>query len=375
MTIKKPDYDNLRNQEDFVWYVNSSVYALAKIADISLYELNSDYKAGIKMYQEDSINSYLENFNFNEKMRRPVISTPPVSYGHLNGIGVDLVFPLGNGEVNYEKVDRPIDEWIKMLEEPRDFKVSGMAPYFIDYMEKLKEAYPGKQVRFSYGYEGPITEAYTMLDSNFFYALYDEPEKLKIMLDRIARSVIRFKRFYSQMNNSDYLYAYGMCDDIAAMVAPDMWDEFVIPFMDIIYSDTGNYKRNLHCEDMTYKHLKNLETLGITWYDPSISPKLTPPLITNNCRIPYIFRLGSIYHSIITPQLAKDFVYASIRDGASGVFTEADHLDSHSIAVVNAFIEACENTQSLFDQGATREDIGKQISPEGKAYYWDKWLK
>ena len=120
--------------------------------------------------------------------------------------------------------------------------------------------------------------------------------------------------------------------------------------MDIIYSDVGSDKRSLHSEGMDYKHLKHLETLGITWFDPSVSPKLNPSIVTKHCKVPFIWRMCGIYHRLLDKSLAKDFVYASVRDGASGLFTEAAYLDSYSVDVVLGFIEACETVQDLFKE-------------------------
>lgn len=373
--MNKVHYENMRENTKFVWYVNSSLYALAKLADIHLHELFTDYKAAIKMYDPKNIDAYLETYHYNPHIKRPGIATPPVSYGHLNGVGVPLVFPAGDGEVNYERTDYSLDQWIENLSRERDFSKEGMAPYFLEYREKLMEAFPGKHVGFNYGYEGPLTEAYTMLDLNLYYSLYDEPEKLKTMLEKIAYSVIRFKRFYFQVNGIDYQYASSMCDDCATLVPPELWEEFVIPFMDILYSDVGSAKRNLHSEGMIYKHLKHLETLGITRFDPSVSPKLNPLVITQNCKVPFIWRMCGIYHRLLDKSLAKDFVYAAVRDGASGVFSEAAYLDTHSVDVVIGFIEACETVQKMFEEGATREDIGKLVSKRGNDIFWDKWQK
>jgi hypothetical protein len=34
---------NVKEKEKFLWYVNSSVSTLAKLAEVSLYEFNTDY--------------------------------------------------------------------------------------------------------------------------------------------------------------------------------------------------------------------------------------------------------------------------------------------------------------------------------------------
>jgi hypothetical protein len=366
---------NVKEKEKFLWYVNSSVSTLAKLAEVSLYEFNTDYKAAVKMYDPKNVNAYLEIFGNNPRIRRPGISTPPVSYGHLNGVGVPLVFPEGDGEVNYERSAFSINEWIEILSRERDFSKEGKIPFFLEYREKLMEAFPGKNVGFGMTYEGPVTEAYTMLDLDLYYSLYDEPEKLKIMLEKIAYSVIRYKKFYAKVIGIEYKNLTGICDDCAALVPPDMWEDFVIPYLEILYSDVEPGRRSLHCEDMTEKHLKHLDTLGITMYDPSVSPKLNPRIISHGCSVPFMWRMCSIYHRLLDKTLAKDFVYAAVRDGARGVFSEAVHIDKNSVEVVLSFIEACETVERMFEEGATREDIGNLMSDRGKDIFWEKWRK
>jgi hypothetical protein len=158
-------------------------------------------------------------------------------------------------------------------------------------------------------------------------------------------------------------------------VPPDMWEDFVIPYLEILYSDVEPGRRSLHCEDMTEKHLKHLDTLGITMYDPSVSPKLNPRIISHGCSVPFMWRMCSIYHRLLDKTLAKDFVYAAVRDGARGVFSEAVHIDKNSVEVVLSFIEACETVERMFEEGATREDIGNLMSDRGKDIFWEKWRK
>lgn len=373
--MKQIDYTLMRENTKFVWYVNMSLYTLAEIAGVTLHDLFTDHKAGIKLYGEDNYRKYFDVYDGCEKIRRITPATPPVSYGHLNGLGVPLVFPDGNGEVNYERSGYSLDEWIRILDKPRDYKNEGMAPFYIDYLAKMKEAFPGKQIGFGYGYEGALTTAYTMLDMQLYYDLYDDPEKLKTLLTKVSKSVTDFKKFQCEVLGADYRNTSYMCDDCAALVPPDMWEEFVVPFMDMIYSDVKADRRSLHCEGLTFKHLRHLETLGITWYDPSVSPKLDPVLVTDNCRVPYIWRMCEIYHRLMDRALAKDFVYAAVRDGASGVFTTAASLESQSVDIIKGFIEACETVDKMFGEGYKREDVGKLVSQRGNDVFWEKWRR
>jgi hypothetical protein len=152
-----------------------------------------------------------------------------------------------------------------------------------------------------------------------------------------------------------------------------MWEDFVIPYMDIFYSDVNADRRSLHSEGMVYKHLKNLETLGITRFDPSVSPQLDPVIIYNNCQVPFLWRMCSIYHDLLDRELAMDFVFASVRDGASGVFSCITELKEHNKNVVEGFIQACEIVEDMLKKGAGRADVGAMMSSRGKDIFWEKW--
>ncbi len=369
----KPDYTTLREKTPFTWHVNMSYYVMAELAGVTLHDLFTNYKASVKLYSKENFDKFNKFFPMHEKIKKLTPSTPPISYGHINMLGVDLAFPDGNGEVNYARSDKSLDEWISILDRPVDFSVTGMVPFYLEYRENMKKAMNIDNVNFGMAYQGPITTAYTLLDLQLYYDIYDEPEKLKVLLGKLIRSIIQFKKFYCQVNNVDYKYTPYLSDDCAALIPADMWEEFVIPYMDIFYSDVNADRRSLHSEGMVYKHLKNLETLGITRFDPSVSPQLDPVIIYNNCQVPFLWRMCSIYHDLLDRELAMDFVFASVRDGASGVFSCITELKEHNKNVVEGFIQACEIVEDMLKKGAGRADVGAMMSSRGKDIFWEKW--
>ncbi|MCK5758574.1 MAG: hypothetical protein KAH14_05730, partial [Clostridiales bacterium] len=71
----------------------------------------------------------------------------------------------------------------------------------------------------------------------------------------------------------------------------------------------------------------------------------------------------------------RDWVYKAVEDGANKVNTYVTRLmlDDVTILKVKAFHEAATNAKSMFDAGATREEIGKLVTSEGRKKFWDKW--
>ena len=131
----------------------------------------------------------------------------------------------------------------------------------------------------------------------------------------------------------------------------------------------------MHTEDHTYKTMKFLEDAKITYFDPSISHKLNPILIRDNCRIPFGWRMGSFHFRDLSVTDVKDWVYKAVEDGANKVFTHITKLmhDDATVLKVKAFHEAAVNAKTMFDAGATRDEIGKLVTADGRTKFWDKW--
>ena len=372
----KFDYSTAREDAGFNWYIGSSAYACMELAGISLSEYNRNPLAGIKVHKEKYFNQLTEMFG--DYLNPIGLATPAVSYGHINFLGVDLVFPDGEGEVNYVHEKRSLDDLIIILKDNMEFNdMTSYGQFFLDYREQLKKAYPGKRVSWSMGYEGPLTTAYELRDMDIFYDLYDNPAKTHEFLKLLTLNTIEYIKFHHRINGiPEFNENEGaMCDDIASLIPPDKFEEFVLPYWELYYTGTSKGRRHMHTEDHTYKTMPYLEKAGITYFDPSISHKLNPQLIRDNCRVPFGWRMGSFHFASLSPQEISDWVYKAVEDGVSKVFTHVTKLmlDQSHIKKVKAFHEAAVNAKKMFDTGASREDIGKLVTAEGRKKFWDKW--
>ncbi len=372
----KVNYETAREEAGFTWNVKVYIYSLMGLADIKLNEYNENPSAGIEIFKDKYFNQIKEIFG--DYVIRPQTMTPPVSYGNINYLGVPLVFPKSEGEVNYEHQHKTIDEWIEILKNKTEFKeMTKEGQIFLEYKEKLQEAYPDRNIYWNMSYEGPITSAYELLDTEFFYGLFDEPEKIKEFLGLLTNSIVEYTKFHHRVNGIPEFNeeGHGICDDIASMISPEMFEEIVLPYWDMYFRGVTFGKRHIHTEDHSYKTMRFLEKININSFDPSISPKLNPQLIRDNSRVPFYWRLGSFHYAELSIQDVKDWVYKAVEDGASNVFTGITHimLDSDTVAKVKAFQEAAANAKSMFDAGAGREEIGELVSTEGRKKFWDKW--
>lgn len=306
----------------------------------------------------------------------PGVTTPHISYGHVNGLGSKLTFPEG-GEVAHEHIYSSLQEGVEALKKTVDFVTAGMAPFYLEYRQKLQKAFPDESVGFGYGLEGPITTAYELRGDGFFYDVMDEPDLVKEFLGLVTDSIIEFHRFGCRVSDSPKINPNGafMCDDISSMVPPRLFPGIVLPCWDRYYRGETTGKRSAHVEDLRPKQLKYLEDIGLVHYDPSISPKLNPKIISEKCRVPFTWRLGSFHYPSLSCEETADFVFQAAADGASGVCTVIEGImcNEETVKKVKAFIKATREAEQMLNKGATREQIGRRVSEAGKKKFWDHW--
>lgn len=372
---RQPDYDTARDEAGFAWYVAGTQGALRELTGIAIREFNLDPKACIEAYRRGR--PMLREM-FGDDVRPVGPSTPAISYGHANGLGSELIFPEG-GEVAHTHPYESLEQGIRALREPVDFASADMAPFYLDFRRQMQDTLPGETVGFGYGEEGPLTTAYEMRGEGFFTDLFDDPAGTKEFLGLLTDSILAFHAFRAEVTGLPVVNREGggLCDDIASMVPPHMFDEFVIPFWEQYYCGVTTGRRHAHVEDLRPSQLPFLETIGLSFYDPSISPQLNPRTIVEHCRVPFTWRVAAIHYPTMSTRDVADFVYQSVADGASSVHTHVAETmcNNDGVAKIHAFIDAVKETERLLAEGATRDEIGRGVSPQGRAKFWDHWFK
>ena len=369
----KPDYENLRSEAEFHWRASGTYLSLLALTGIPIREFNLDPSAGIELYRKGRP---LHREVLGEDVSLPGIATPPVSYGHVNGLGARLFFPEG-GEVGIDHPYASLDEGITRLREPVDFATAGMAPFFLDYRDKLQAAFPGEKVGFGYGKEGPLTTAYELRGDGFFYDMMDDTAKTAEFLRLLTDSIIDFHGFVCSLSGTAPVNPSGggLADDIASNVPPHLFPELVLPFWDQYFRGLTTGPRTAHVEDLRPDQLPFLEEAGLSGYDPSISHKLNPKIISERCRVPFNWRLGAFHYRPLDCEGVRDFVFQATADGASQVTTtvEATMCTEETMPKVHAFIAAGKEVEAMLARGATREDVGRCVSAAGRQRFWDRW--
>jgi hypothetical protein len=368
-----PDYAMLRARAPFTWSAAGTYLSLLKLTGIPIREFNLDAAAGIELYRRGRP---LHRELFGPDVQVPGIATPPVSYGHVNGLGCPLAFPEG-GEVGQRPIHASLAAGLAALEQPVDYATAGMAPFYLEYRRRLQQAFPNEKVGFGFGLEGPLTTAYELRGEDFFCDALDDPRLAADYLRRVTDSILDFNRFRCRVDNEPEVSpdSGGLADDLASMIPARLYPELVLPFWEQYFSGITSGRRNAHVEDLRAEQLPHLETAGISRFDPSISHKLNPRLIRDNCRVPFLWRLGGFHYPALDVQGVTDFVFQSAADGASGVITymEGGLCDPVGVSKVKAFVAAAREVARMLEGGATREAVGRCVSAAGRRMFWDQW--
>lgn len=373
--MQRPNYDTARAEAGFRWHVAHSQGALREVTGIPIREFNLEPEACIEAYRRGR--PILDEM-FGPDVAPVGLATPAVSYGHVNGLGSELIFPEG-GEVAHTHIYSSLEEGIEALQRPVDFATAGMAPFFLDFRRQMEAAFPGQKIGLSYGMEGPITTAWELRGSGFFTDIFDQPDAVREFLRLVVESLLQFHRFRCSVDGADVINpdGAGMVDDIASNIPPHLFSDLVVPYWDAWYRGRTTGRRSAHVEDLRPAQLPFLEEIGLSFYDPSISHRLNPKIIRDSCRVPFGWRLGSFHYLNLTADDVRDFVFQAVADGACSVFTYTETLLVHEPqrTKVFAFIEAAKQVEKAFQEGAGREDIARLVSDRGRAKFWDHWLE
>jgi hypothetical protein len=354
-----------RDPAAFSWSASCGMPAYATLAGVPFDQLFLSVDAIVAAYREGRPQAEAL-FGPDVAMSGPTWAA--ISYGHANSLGAELIFPP-DSEVAHRPVYGSLAEGIAALQREVDFTRQGMFPFYLDLWARLKRAFPGEAIGFHHKTEGPLTTGWILRGHPFLEELLTEPEQMHQFLRLVTRSATAHIRLERRLNGRPELAAHAtwMVDDIAAMVPPQLWPELVVPYHDQYYRELGTGERHLHVEDLITRHLPCLDQLGLSSYDPSISPRLTPALIRDHCQTPFLWLLNSTHYVGRTPADISRWVFEAAADGAQGVFTDVaremcwPERRDHSVACLHAFVAAARQVQQLLREGCPRTELAGRV--------------
>lgn len=370
MAYDRPDYRSARERAGFHWSVSACYLCPMALAGVPYRDFNLRPEACIEAY---AVGRPRMVEMFGDWLPPLAPATPPVSYGHVNCLGSELLFPEG-GEVAHTHPYASLEEGILRLQEPVDWATSGMAPFYLEFRRRMQAAFPAEKVGFGFGVEGPITTAYELRGEGFFTDLFDAPERVHEFLHRVTDSIVGYASWRAGLDGgaTPNPEGSGMADDIASFVPHHRFAQCVLPYWEQYYTGLTTGHRTAHVEDLREQQLPFLEQIGLSSFDPGISRRLSPPMLRDKTRVPFGWRLGSFHYPSMDEQAVRDFVFQTAADGASSVFTiiEGTMATDQGVRKVQAFREAGEQAQRLLAQGCSRQELGTRVSAAGRKRFW-----
>ena len=255
-----------------------------------------------------------------------------------------------DSEPNVRPFAWDIDDAIAIMKdaEGKDFGDNELCRHYIRLSGYLREQFPGCAINplDGYGGEGVITSAVMMRGQDFFIDLYDEPEKVREYLSLLNRSIIRFFQWSNHVNGQPELAGWcaWLADDFAALIPPDLWRKFVVPYWIEYFEGRTTARRwTLHCEGTAPEHLKYLKEAGITRYQPSISKKLTLENVRANTDIPFDWLLYAWKVTQMCDEAIQAWVDETLEASLSivrtqiGKYARMNHKQDRLLAFFRAF--------------------------------------
>jgi len=243
------------------------------------------------------------------------------SYTCASVSGAELVFPEDDPP---QLVGRALNNIGDMasLRVPADVSSSGIIPEILNRYEYMKHALRDSPVEASLDIDlqGPFTTAVLLRGSELFADLYTDTGAVKQLLEVITETTIALALFRERIENSTTI---GIADDYGGLISPESYAEFDIPYMKQIFDMFDTSNRSLHCETLKKEHLKYLNELNLTSFDPGVDESLAVPDIASEIDIPFSYNIFTVRDMKNgTPERIRNLYRQAVADGAPMMTTE-----------------------------------------------------
>ncbi len=249
---------------------------IAKYAGIKLFRLHFDPDAIIFAYQK------ARELANRIGIEAPVPHLAGFAYPHVATLGCEIVFPFDSEPKPLPLLKSPQD--IDKLSEPEDYLSAPLIQKKLGTLEKLLEKEPKAVKTIGHLYEGPVTTAVLLMGESFLTLPYDDPKRAHKLLQFCARSAVNYANVIrKRLDIPIETCPVSIPDDFAGMFPPKIFEEFVLPYWEIVYSGMQATERYLHSELLRVEHLPLLKKVRIDLYDPSADQYLTPEILQKHC--------------------------------------------------------------------------------------------
>lgn len=262
---------------------------------------------------------------FHGRLAPRVPSAAPNAYGHLVCLGAPLQYSA-EGEPNVTPATDSLEDGIRRLEAAQGMDFTA-CPLFRQYAEtsaRVREVFPDAPVLGGLSWEGPVTSAALYLGQTFFMDAIEEPERVAYFMRLMTDSIIAFKRQQNVFCGLPEVDPNGarIYDDLASLLPPAMWEEMVVPYWRQYYAGlTSGPRHFLHCESTIAGHLPYIPRAGVTFYQPSVSPKLTLADM-QTLGLPFDWLLYAFHITDMDDRQIADWVRAAVDARAADIRTQ-----------------------------------------------------
>lgn len=286
----------------------------------------------------EGVEALRKRYDFGDRVHWPSPHCPAVSYIHLAAIGASLIFPREDGEPNVRPASfAGVREAAEAVRGVREFGACYWVQFYRDFARRLGELLDC-EIGPTLGKEGPITSAVLLFGEAFYLSMLEDPEGAKEFLDALCESILAWSDFVrAESGQPPEGRIGGIADDLASLIGPGQWGEFVLPAWARLYGDSPH--RSLHCENLTESYLPLLAEAGVTSFDPSRAPKLCPAMLEAALSCGWGWRV-QVAHALEGIEEIRRQVREAVEHGAGSLnlFIDRGIEPAH----VAAFIEAAE---------------------------------
>jgi hypothetical protein len=239
------------------------------------------------------VDSILKAFDGARPLAKELGVEPPsprlygFGYPHVAALGAHIEFPE-DSEPNVSPIIHSPED-IDRLKEPADYLAAPLIQTRLKIAAELGKRRKDAGSKFiGHPYEGPVTTAVLLMGQDFFTLVYDDPKRAHKLLKFCTETALHYvgalhRHFYGNTPRTPG----GNPDDFAGMLPPSLFDEFVVPYWNMLYEGQGAATRYLHSELLREDHLPYLRKAKIDYYDPGADQYLTPELLSRKCPCPF----------------------------------------------------------------------------------------
>lgn len=258
------------------FYCGISERYIAKYAGIKLSQLHFDADAIVFAYEK------AKEIASRIGIEDPVPRLAGFAYPHVASLGCEILFPEDSEPKPLPLIKNARD--IDNLREPDDYLSAPLIQKKLHALEKLLEKVPNAPRTIGHLYEGPVTTAILLMGEKFLTLPYDDPERAHKLLKFSAESAVNYANAIREKLGIPIVpEPVSIPDDFAGLFSPVIFEEFVLPYWEILYSGMNATARHLHSELLKLEHLKLLKHVRIDLFDPSADQYLTPEILMKYC--------------------------------------------------------------------------------------------